>query len=170
MSEQPSEGAIDHLHVDSAEAGVDMLVLRLGGELDSATAPRLIEAFTRTLSAAAVARVELELSELTFIDAAGVRSLLACGQAADAAGIVLKLRGPTPGVAHVLTALGLLDRFVVADEPAGPVAAPAGATFHGDDPEGWRQRSARIRREARETRDRARIAINNSKMIRPTDQ
>nr|WP_307834487.1 STAS domain-containing protein [Actinoplanes lichenicola] len=158
-----------------------------------------------------VAHVELNLTELRFVDAAGVRCLLACGREADSAGVAMTLRSPMPTVAHVLTVLDLSDRFAPAGEPADRPApavfhrdessavfhgdessavfhgdeSPAvfhrdessavfhrdesPAVFHGDESEDWRQRTARIRREAQDTRRRARLAVSRSRMIRPAE-
>ncbi|MCY1143592.1 STAS domain-containing protein [Actinoplanes sp. Pm04-4] len=170
--EQPSDITADYLHIDPVVAEAGRLIrLIVRGELDSDTARQLTRVCTRMLSAPRVARVELDLTEMTFIDAAGVRSLLTCREEAETADVAMTLRGPTPEVTRVLSVLGLLDHFVIADDPVdrSPTVTAARAEFHGEDFDGWRRRSAGVRREAQKTRSRALDAINRSKFLRTTD-
>ena len=58
-----------------SDTGVGVLV-HLHGELDVETAPRFLEALTGTPTAGEGREFELDLSELTFLDVAGVRALV----------------------------------------------------------------------------------------------
>jgi anti-anti-sigma factor len=126
--DRPSEITADYLHIEPVVAEAGRLIrLIVRGELDSDTARRLSRVCTRMLSAPGAARVELDLTEMTFIDAAGVRCLLTCREAADTAGVTMTLRAPTPEVTRVLSALGLLDHFVIAGASVdrSPTGQPA---------------------------------------------
>ncbi|GGN18794.1 anti-anti-sigma factor [Actinoplanes campanulatus] len=142
--------------------------LRVRGDLDRHTTHLLMTAVADAFAGGTVAEVELDLAGLTFIDAVGVRCLLACREAADAAGVAMVLCDPAPTVVRVLQAMGLLARLGV----AGPVteepgrAGTASTGHHG--PGDWREWSQRVRREAAETRLRARDAVERSRAIRQT--
>jgi anti-anti-sigma factor len=88
-------------------------VIHVAGELDAATADRLAQ----RLAASSPVRV-IELSAVTFIDASGLRVLLAA-----AGGIVdlrPQLRAPSRAVVRLLDLTGLTDVFTtVGDHRAG---------------------------------------------------
>lgn len=69
--------------------------VRLVGELDLATAPLLESVVSEQVGAYGL-DVHLDLSELTFCDVAGVRTLLRCAQRLSAAGGRLTLLAPRP--------------------------------------------------------------------------
>ncbi|GAB7051057.1 STAS domain-containing protein [Catenuloplanes indicus] len=85
--------------------------LHVRGDLDRDTVHRLTSAFAAALTTAGLARLELNLAEVAFVDAAGARCLLTCRKTADAAGIPMTVRNPSPAVLRVLDALGLHDCF-----------------------------------------------------------
>jgi len=88
--------------------------LALSGQLDAVSAPDLITSVIGLLRD--VASVDLDLSAVTFLDAAGIRCLLICRAAATSAGLSLRMVNPAPDVARVLRITGLLD---VLTAPAG---------------------------------------------------
>ena len=81
--------------------------LRVRGELDIATSPRLAEAVTGVLGAGPTALV-LDLSETTFLDSSGARQLVRAARAADEAGIPLQVVCPAAN-RPVRLVLDLLD-------------------------------------------------------------
>ncbi|MBW6436369.1 STAS domain-containing protein [Actinoplanes hulinensis] len=159
--------APNDLEIDRVATAPERRVrLRVRGDLDRHTTHVLMAAVADSFVGGAVAEVELDLSGLTFVDAVGVRCLLACREAADAAGVAMVLCDPAPTVVRVLEAMGLLARLGV----AGPVTeepdrAGTSSTWH-DGPGDWREWSQRVRREAVETRLRARDAVERSRAIR----
>ena len=70
----------------------DIRVVRLGGELDLASVPRL----TELLVEVAAPRVILDLSGLAFIDSSGVAALVRAQQQMDEGGQTLTLTAPEP--------------------------------------------------------------------------
>lgn len=85
-------------------------VLAVTGELDLATAPRLLEAAEQALARRPGAPLAIELSGLTFIDSSGLRALLSI--AAHTRGRVA-LVGPTPAVGRILDMTGTGDLLPV---------------------------------------------------------
>jgi anti-anti-sigma factor len=67
--------------------------LRVRGELDVATVPRLTEAVTDVLESAPAALV-VDLSETTFLDSSGARQLARTARAADELGVLLEVVCP----------------------------------------------------------------------------
>lgn len=79
-------------------------VLALSGELDLASFPRLEHAIDRVLEAADVPElVVLDLSELQFMDVAGLRSVLRSDQRIRGAGARLLVASARPGVVRLLS-------------------------------------------------------------------
>jgi anti-anti-sigma factor len=97
-----------HVSVD-ADDGV---VLRVVGELDLATAPTLEGAFN-SLSSFGARRVVLDVSELSFISAAGVRVALTAQRRLASQGNQFLLRGVQPLLLRVLHATDLQHEFQI---------------------------------------------------------
>lgn len=81
----------------------DVRVVRLGGELDLASVPRL----TEFLEEAAAPSVILDLSGLAFIDSSGVAALVRAQEQMDEGGQTLTLTCPSHTVARVFEILGI---------------------------------------------------------------
>ncbi|MFG1866506.1 anti-sigma factor antagonist [Micromonospora arborensis] len=118
----------DRLDVQ-VSVGDQVVCLRVAGEVDIAT----VAAFRSALwSAPARPVLQLELSELRLLSAAGVRTLLAAHLRVRARGGELVLVDPSPVVARVLRATGL-HRVMSILEPTRVVEAarrPVAATAH----------------------------------------
>jgi anti-sigma B factor antagonist len=84
------------------------VVLALSGELDVVSAPEL-ELCLNEVMAEAHARVVLDLSELAFVDSAGVSVLIKAKQDAESNGRTLVLGQPTEQVHRVFALVGLAD-------------------------------------------------------------
>ncbi|MFF4344380.1 STAS domain-containing protein [Kitasatospora sp. NPDC001540] len=80
-------------------------LVRVRGEVDADTAPRTGRELARAL--AEHREVVLDLSEVTFMDCAGLRVLLAAGEQADRTGARLVLRGAGRPVTRLLELTGL---------------------------------------------------------------
>jgi anti-anti-sigma factor len=92
----------------TAAAPVEHVVLR--GELDLVGAPGAGRDLARALGSGAEA-VVVHLGEVTFIDSAGLRTLVAAADAADRRGIDLKLLPGTLEVMAVIEAASLVGRL-----------------------------------------------------------
>ena len=89
-------------------------VIQVAGELDAATAGRL----ARRLAVSPPVRV-IELSAVTFIDAAGLQVLLAAAAGGNGEGRP-QLRAPSRSVVRLLDLTGVADVFLtVGDRRAG---------------------------------------------------
>ncbi|HEX4279151.1 MAG TPA: STAS domain-containing protein [Solirubrobacteraceae bacterium] len=84
------------------------VVLALSGELDVVSAPQL-ELCLNEVMAEAHDRVVLDLSELAFVDSAGVSVLIKGKQDAESSGHTLVLGRPTEQVHRVFALVGLAD-------------------------------------------------------------
>lgn len=101
------------LHL-SSRRGRTGLELCLGGELDIATAEHLI-GVAGGLADADLQPLCLDLSELEFVDAAGLRAVLVVRRLVDARGGRLVLTGLRPLARRLLEITGL-DRVLLVDE------------------------------------------------------
>jgi anti-anti-sigma factor len=106
-----------------SEFGISPLVtgngIKIVGELDVATAPRVSEALGDTASQP---ELVLDLSEVTFLDSYGVHSILALCRARNGHGSVV-IRNPSRAVTRVFEILALdtypgLELQVAGEAPA----------------------------------------------------
>jgi anti-sigma B factor antagonist len=86
--------------------------LRVGGEVDLATAPQL-EAALGDLVTATEGDLRIDCAELAFIDSSGVSVLVATEQRLAAAGRRLVLRAPSEQFRQVLAVTALDEVFVL---------------------------------------------------------
>lgn len=84
-----------------ADAGPGRIRLRVVGDVDLATADTLADALLRAVQGA-TGPVEVDLSDVGFLDARGVAVLVRAGAAAGTHGGVLRLLSPRPPVRRVL--------------------------------------------------------------------
>ena len=84
------------------------VVLVLSGELDVVSAPALEQRLSEALSEPG-AHVTLDLSDLEFVDSAGVSVLIKAKQDAESRGRTLVLARPTEQVHRVFALVGLAD-------------------------------------------------------------
>lgn len=87
-------------------------VLRVVGDVDLATAPRLVTAAEQWLDSESGGPVRLDLSGVTFLDSTGIGALLAIRNAASAAGTKVEVLEHSSAVARVLSLAGVADLFV----------------------------------------------------------
>ena len=102
----------------------DRARLRVIGEVDIATADQLAGAIQRCRRDGA-STIVLDLAEMTFLDAAGLRVLVRVRRGLDAAGGTLRLINVRPSVRRVLTLTGLTSYLGV--EPGPEDGATPGA-------------------------------------------
>ncbi|MDL4818538.1 STAS domain-containing protein [Actinomadura opuntiae] len=90
------------LIVDAKPAG-PWVVVELGGELDVATAPAVIDQVSRLLTMVSPPRIALDLTQVTFCDSSGLNAFVRLWKRAAAAGGELVLLRPRLRVAELLT-------------------------------------------------------------------
>ena len=98
-------------------------VVRLGGDLDLATADAARDTIKQAVDATTSDRVEVDLSAVPFLDSSGIRALIQARKYAFERGVSLVLARPTESVHRVLTTLGLhefLDVQFGQSSPASP--------------------------------------------------
>jgi anti-anti-sigma factor len=91
-----------------------VVVVRLRGELDPHTAPRLGEELEK-IRAEGNDQIVLDLSGLGFIDSSGLRVIIGAHKSATTDGGRLVLRSPSPMARRLLDITGLLDHIEVRD-------------------------------------------------------
>jgi anti-sigma B factor antagonist len=101
------------------ERSPEGISLRMAGEMDIATADRLVE-MTRTLSDHDVRRVRLDLAELHFIDASGLSALVQTRTHVLDQGGRLTLHGVRPLLRRLLAITNLRAAFELAPALATP--------------------------------------------------
>lgn len=100
-------------------------LLRIIGEIDLATVPKLHSALRTAIAGpASPAEVRVDLSAASFIDAAGVGALVDGREAARRAGVGFAVDNPTGVVRRLLDILGLTDALHVEVAPRSAMAPP----------------------------------------------
>lgn len=89
-------------------------VVRVSGEIDMATVPRLNSTF-ETIVESGPSRVLVELENVTFLDSSGIRSLLLARKHLEEVGAVLVVDGMSDSIKHVLEIAGVLDQLANPD-------------------------------------------------------
>ena len=93
--------------------------LRVTGEIDMSTAPTVHEAAINAIRV--YTALDIDLSDVTFMDSAGLHVLLATQRRAERHGGYLRLLHPTPRVMRVLEVTGVDGLFEIesGDPPVG---------------------------------------------------
>jgi anti-sigma B factor antagonist len=84
----------------ATEAGE--LVVRVSGELDLTARGALVDRAMEPMATAHVARLAIDLTQVTFCDSSGLGALLDIRRAAGDAGVEMVLRNVPPPVARLL--------------------------------------------------------------------
>jgi anti-anti-sigma factor len=103
-------------HAETDDQDDESVVLRLRGELDMATAPRMARALNAALDRRPTA-VTIDLSRLAFVDSTGIRVLITAARRARNEGCSLILRAPNRSVNKVLLLTGLDQLIVIESAP-----------------------------------------------------
>jgi anti-anti-sigma factor len=104
------------------------VLIELHGELDSGTCDELITAFRAALGEGRPGTITLELSDVSFIDSAGIRSVIMIEREARDRGVSLAIAAPPNEVTELLRTAGVIEHFHLrpgtrrsALEPATPL-------------------------------------------------
>jgi anti-sigma B factor antagonist len=108
--------AAPHFVVDTRRAGTTEIV-QVRGEVDIATAP-LLRAVLDTVVGRRPARVEIDLSEATFLDPHALTTLAAVRRRLAARHVVLVLRDPSPAALRLLELTRMTFAFEIVTGPA----------------------------------------------------
>jgi len=129
MSEHVLDQPVGSVDVASAVLlsgfGIEMdaddgaVVLRLRGELDMASTPRLKEALRAALERRP-SMLAVDLSELGFIDSVGIGALIGAAPRAASAGCSFVLRSPRRSVQRVLRLTGVEQLLAIEPELSSP--------------------------------------------------
>jgi anti-anti-sigma factor len=108
-------GSTDNFRIAcSAHGGTS--TIRVAGELDSAGCDRVAELFEQTIAAGNVAELVVDLSQLSFIDSAGLRAVIIIERTAQAQGVQLILVPPPEPLFDLLRITGLATRLTLASD------------------------------------------------------
>ena len=100
----------------------DRAVVTARGEIDLATAPSLLREVRACLSLRVVG-VIVDFANVTFLDSAGVRTLLIAHHEAAERGVTFVLASLPPQARRVFEVTGLAESFGLVTRPGGVVAA-----------------------------------------------
>jgi len=92
-----------------------LATIRLAGEIDLAAAPDLTAFGVLAASSAVVESIVIDMSDVSFIDCAGVGALVSVLHAARERSIDLRLHGIGPAVGRMLDLTGLKAMFGLPD-------------------------------------------------------
>ena len=97
------------LHI-SSEATDDARIVHVTGEVDVSNAPALRAALDEALTAGA-ARIQVDLSEVPYIDSTGIGVLVGAARRAAESASAIAVVHPQRNVARVLSLLGVVDEL-----------------------------------------------------------
>src|SRR5438105_2465972 len=117
---------VPSFRIQTSESG-NTRSLKAVGELDSGSCDSLLEAFEQAVGGTERVEVSLDLSDVSFIDSSGMRSMIQIQRVADERGIPLSLVPPPHEVTELLRTAGIADRMKL---PAGTDPGPLGPDFH----------------------------------------
>jgi anti-anti-sigma factor len=83
----------------------ESLVVAIGGELDIATAPQFAARFDEWVCDG-LRRIVIDVQELTFVDATGLRALTTLRARAEAQLIAVRLSGASPQMRRLMSIIG----------------------------------------------------------------
>ncbi|HUA69597.1 MAG TPA: anti-sigma factor antagonist [Solirubrobacteraceae bacterium] len=116
-------GFLPNLQLDTLETESE-LTIKLAGELDSGTSPKLFERFEQALASIEGRQMVIDLDEVSFIDSSGLRALILIERRAEEERIALAIAPPPAAVTELLRVTGLADRIPLT--PRAGDAPPAG--------------------------------------------
>lgn len=118
----PPAGARVPLRIEASVPSSGTVRLAVAGEVDLATAPLLAVRLLAVVDARSATVVDVDLSEVSFLDCSGIGVLVAVRDTAEKVSCRVWISHPQPFVARVLDAVGLLASFAA---PIAPIVLPA---------------------------------------------
>jgi anti-anti-sigma factor len=89
----------------------DRTVLTVAGEVDMVGVPSLVEAIRTAITRPGAALVEIDLTDVTFLDSAGIAALVQGRGVADGAGVRLRVVAADGMVRRVLEVTGVWEHL-----------------------------------------------------------
>lgn len=86
-------------------------VIAIRGELDSGTCEEMLEAFRSIVAAGGAGTVTLDMAGVSFIDSAGMRSVIQLQREARDSGVGLGVAAPPTEVTELLRTAGVIEHF-----------------------------------------------------------
>jgi anti-anti-sigma factor len=121
---------VDAARIDVHGDDFHNIVVAVLGEIDLAVHDELLSTIRAAIGRPGVKTVVVDLSRTSFMDAAGIRALLAGREAAGTAGVRYRVVGMAGMVRWVLDVTGVMDALI---EPGRPdCAVPVPRTAGGD--------------------------------------
>ncbi|WP_448616456.1 STAS domain-containing protein [Modestobacter sp. URMC 112] len=115
------------IEVEKLTVGPRRVLITVVGEVDHSTCPLLRSTLTRTWEVRPVA-VTVDLRQVTFINAAGLRTLLAASGTARVRGVPLVLQAGPGQVTRLLTLVGFREQTLSSRDPEGGLATDSNAS------------------------------------------
>jgi anti-sigma B factor antagonist len=106
--------------VETGGAGSSRWVA-IRGELDSGTVPQLADAFAHAMEVGAT-ELRVDLSAVSFIDSAGMRTMIFIERAAQERGVALEIVAPADEMTELLRRAGLTSRLDLTPSDRGPTS------------------------------------------------
>jgi anti-sigma B factor antagonist len=108
-----------NLTIDIRSLEGEMVRIQPSGEIDAENAHELREAINQVLMAGHPPMIEIDLSEVEFMDSTAIGAMVSGYHAAAASRVVLQARRPTRQVHRTLYVSGLLGLFGCEPLPVG---------------------------------------------------
>lgn len=105
------------LEVSRPDDGDEVVLVRMAGEIDCYTAPELKEHLFAVVDDRPIARLDVDMAAVDFIDSTGLGVLVTALQRLRSDGGELHLRNLQPGTAKVFEMTGLATAFHVGTPP-----------------------------------------------------
>jgi serine/threonine-protein kinase RsbW len=118
-------GAAANFRIDTLESQVG-IIIKLAGELDSATCAALVERFEQAVPALDGRQLVIDLEEVSFIDSSGMRAIIIIERRSIEERIALALAPPPAAVTELLQVTGIADRVPLTPQRDG---APSSEPF-----------------------------------------
>ncbi|MBV8220918.1 MAG: STAS domain-containing protein [Solirubrobacterales bacterium] len=112
--------SLPNFRIDMLDGGDFGTTIKLAGEFDSATCDELVSRFEAAIPTLGGRELVIDLGDVTFIDSAGMRAIIAVERRAGEEGVPLRLTRPPQDVIELLQITGVTDRV--------------GLQPHGDEP------------------------------------
>ncbi|MBV8431152.1 MAG: STAS domain-containing protein, partial [Solirubrobacterales bacterium] len=100
-------------------------VIHVSGELDSGTSEELLDTFRTVLNAGRARTITLDMSQVSFIDSAGTRSVIMLEREAGEQGVALAIAEPAQEVTELLRTAGVIEHFQL--RPGSPATSLGGS-------------------------------------------
>lgn len=96
------------------------LTVAVSGEIDLATSPVVTEAITGALASGGVRTVDVDLSDVTFLDSSGISLLLKGRRDADERGVGYRVTGAHGTPLEILEIAGVWQHLSRSADPSSP--------------------------------------------------